>query len=151
MKRIRRLRFAVIFPAVCIGLFALSGCGGQAVSVKGTLVLPPKLTLLETDQVAISFQPADSKEGGGGTGVYTPADKSFIVKSADGKGLPPGKYEVSVRITPYPGSADSEKRAALFSELNTKYASGAGLTYDVTDEATQNIVIDLDKGTITKK
>jgi predicted small lipoprotein YifL len=151
MTQIRRLRFAVIFPAVCLILFALSGCGGRAVSVKGNLVLPPNLTLQESDQVAMSFQPSDSKEGGGGMAVYTPADKSFIVKSADGKGLPPGKYKVSVRIVPYPGSADSEKRAASFADLNAKYASGASLTYDVTDEATQNIVIDLDKGTITKK
>ena len=98
----------MLFPALCLGLFALSGCGGRTVSVKGNLVVPPNVTLQDSDPVSISFQPADSKEGGGGNGVYTHADKSFVVKSADGKGLPPGKYKIAVRITPYPGSPDSE-------------------------------------------
>ncbi|HBI45310.1 MAG TPA: hypothetical protein DDY78_21030 [Planctomycetales bacterium] len=141
----------MILPALCLGLFALSGCGGRTASVKGTLDFPPNLTLMDTDQVSISFQPGDSKQGGGGLGIYTPTDKSFIVQSADGKGLPPGKYKVAVKIVPYPGSPDSEKRMASFSDLNTKYDTGASLSYDVTDEATQNIVINLEKGTITKK
>jgi hypothetical protein len=151
MTRIRRLRSVVLFPALCLGLFALSGCGGRTVSVKGNLVVPPNVSLQETDQVSISFQPADSKEGGGGMAVYTPADKSFVVKSADGKGLPPGKYKIAVRIVPYPGSADSEKRAASFADLNTKYSSGEALTYEVTNDATQDIVIDLASGKVTKK
>ena len=132
-------------------MLALCGCGGRTVSVKGTLVPPADVQLQDSDSVAINLQPVDAKDASGGMAVYNAADKSFVIKSADGQGIAPGKYKVPVRITPYPGSADSEKRAAAFDDLNNKYASGDKLSYEVTGDANQDIVIDLAKGTIAKK
>ena len=148
MHPFSRLLHVRILPTLCLGLLALSGCGSRTVTVKGNLVPPPNVELKEGDTATINFVP-DGAQGGGGVGIYSPADKSFVVRSADGQGMAPGKYKVTVTLTPYPG-AQSEQRAATFTEVNNKYSSGS-LTYEVTNDSNQVIVIDLGKGTVTKK
>jgi hypothetical protein len=149
MHPFSRLLRVIILPTACLGLLTLSGCGSRTVTVKGTLAPPPNVQLQDDDSVSINFVP-DGGEGSGGLAIYTPANKSFVVKSADGKGIAHGKYKVVVNITPYPGQG-SEQRANAFAELNGRFGPQGALTYDVTNDSNQDIVIDLGKGTVAKK
>ena len=117
----------IMLPALGLALLTLSGCGARTVTVKGTLVPPPNVPLKDDDSVVISFVP-DGAEGSGGVASYTPATKSFVVKSADGKDMAPGKYKIKVEINPYPGQPNDQHAAAL-ADLNNKYGSGS-LSYE---------------------
>jgi hypothetical protein len=153
MLRTCRLRPALILPAVGLALLALSGCGPSRATVKGTVVFPNDLQLKNDDDVQISFTPEDNKSEGAtsGYGVYNPADKTFVIKTADQKGLPPGKYRVGVQLTAYPGHEDTDQRQAYLDAFNANHSGGSGkLTYEVRG-GTQDITIDLGSNTITKK
>lgn len=133
-----------------IGLLVLSGCGRKTAVVKGTVVLPANVKLIESDSAKIIFMP-EEKDRPACSGAISTSDNSFVAHNPTNKGLPPGKYKVTVRLQPYPGSKGSEKRQELFARINDKYDELASkLTYEVTEEPTQSITIDLTKGTIAK-
>jgi hypothetical protein len=149
MSHIRRSPLVLIF-ALC--LLGLGGCGGHKGGiVKGTLVLPPNVKPGETDSLTVLFRPEE------GTGESAPApvnvaDMSFSAKGATGKGVAPGKYKLIISLQPYMGSAEAEKRRPLYDAINNKYdEKNTKLSYDVTNEAQQSIVVDLAKGTVTKQ
>ena len=148
MPRTRTLRAGLTLAAASLGLLALTGCGGRA-NVKGALVLPQSVQLRTNDSVQVAFYPAEPNGVGAGLATYALGDKSFVAKAPDGKGLPPGKYKISVQVAPYPGSADSQWRAEQLADLNKAYApASTNLTYDVTDAANQSITVDLTRGTV---
>ena len=153
MPKTCRSRVAVAFTAVSLCLLGVVGCGGGRPTVKGTLTLPPTVQLKDNDSVQVMFIPADpnAKEVGAGIATYDPANKTFVAKAADGKGLVPGKYKVSVSITPYPGSEDSGSTRADDIANALSNAANANLTYEVTSDYSQTIDVDLVNGKITKK
>jgi hypothetical protein len=141
-----------LWPLLAGALLVLTGCGGggKHVPVKGKIVLPPNLSLVETDSISVAFQPEESKVKPAG-GEVNPKDGTFVVYTAGSKtGVVPGKYKVFVEIKPYKGMAETPAREAAFDPLNKAYDPAASkLTYEVTPGA-NNITIDLDKGSINK-
>jgi hypothetical protein len=140
---------AFIIPTFCLLVFA--GCGGsKSIVVKGTVVLPAKTQLVESDDVKISLIP-DDPAGKTAVGKAAGKDLSFELKAADGKGIPPGTYKITVKITPYAGEKDSSERAKQFEGVNKTFdAKSTPLSYEVTKDATQTIAIDLGLGKVTK-
>ncbi len=137
-----------LFVVLC--LLVLPGCGKSGATVKGTLVLPRNVKLMDTDSVRISFTPED-KKGQGYPAKLSVADNSFVAQGPSKKGIPAGKYTVAVQLQPYMGSPHSERRAAYFASLNKNFnAAHSKLTYEVTAESPQTITIDIPKGTVTK-
>jgi hypothetical protein len=149
MSQTRPLRLMLVSLALC--LLVLSGCGKGGVKLKGTLVLPPGLQLNDTDSVTISFVP-EGTQGPVYTGAFSPGDNSFVVNGPTSKGISPGKYKVAMGLRPSPGSSDEKARSNLFNDkVNTKYnATATKLIYEVTEESSQTITIDLAMGTIAK-
>jgi hypothetical protein len=77
------------------------------------------------------------------TGGRVQKDGTFTVEGQDGKGTPPGKYEVRIHAET---SGDAESRFAhLFAGGNTPFVA------DVTDEEGQFFVIDVGTKAITKQ
>jgi hypothetical protein len=142
----RRVSLGLIFA---LGVVGFAGCGPKGGQVKGTLVLPANVKLAENDAVQVSLIPESGKDTPP-PGEFTVADMSFQLKGIGGRGVPAGKYKVSVMVQPY-GGADA-KRKPLFEALNEKYNPGkTPLTYDVTGDSVQTITIDLTKGAVTKQ
>lgn len=133
--------------AACLVAF-VSGCGGGTphIQVKGALLNNNKaLAAKESDQLTLAFfgQSQDGKD------VYAPAtykweDGTFVVVG-EGKGIPPGKYKISLLWTAFEGSEDDDRFRGAFSQENTP------LEYTVTADPNQEIVIDLSKKSVTKK
>jgi len=129
------------------GLFLLPGCGTRTATVSGTVELPKELKLADTDIVQITFVP-DAKGEKSCFAVFNSADKTFVCKDV----TPSGKYKITVNIEPPLGLADSPKRAPEFAAFNKTFApSSTKLVYQATDESSQSIILDLAKGTVSKK
>jgi hypothetical protein len=136
--------------ALGLCLFMLTGCGAGGQPVNGTVIFPPNVTLHSDDSIAIVFQPEDSS-GKAGNGRVSPDDKTFIAKGPNGGGIPPGKYTVSLTITPYTGHPDYKKRAKMIEDFNKQYSiTPTRLAYEVTSDSPQSITIDLGRGLVTK-
>ncbi len=152
MPRIRRPLSALAFASLSFYLLIAAGCGPGRATISGTLVLPNTVQLSDSDSVEIIFHP-DPPEAGAmpASATVKNADKTFTVKTADGKNIPPGKYKVTVRILPYPGGPD-DREVQLDNAVNSYYGAEAAtkLEYEVTGDSTQKITIDLAQGKITK-
>jgi hypothetical protein len=134
-----------VFLVAALGLLVLPGCGKSPVEVKGTLVLPSDLKLADEDKISIAFTP-ETKGDKPGSANLSGSERSFTAK------LVPGKYKVSVQISPYPGSPGSEERNSAVSALNfANSPDKTPLTYEVTGDPGQNIEVDVGKKTVTKK
>lgn len=131
-------------------LSTVAGCGGppeKLVSVRGKVVksgVPfkpkgdPKLPLPPGDAgLTISFTHIDGpRTGQDEPGTFDPTDASFEMIGIEGKGIPPGKYKVVVRIGTG-GQPDP---------LKDKSARGSSkLEVTVPDSGLIDLVIDLDK------
>jgi hypothetical protein len=148
MLRTCRPRLLLVVTALC--LLPLAGCGTKGYTVTGKVVLPANVKMAADDSVTILFAPEDPK-GTSAPAEFTPSDNTFVAKGPEGKGLPPGKYKVSVQITPYPGKPESAQRATQLSGINSAYdLANTKMTYEVTKDSSQSITIDLTKGTVTK-
>ncbi len=145
MVRVWILRVAtllVFFPL----LGTIVGCSSKrAVPISGTLVLPAGVKVVDNDTINVGFV-AQQQGDEGSAASASPTDLTFKAKQTV-----PGKYKVTVSITPYPGEKNSEARAAQFEALNKKYApASTPLNYEVTSDPDQSITIDLGAGTVTK-
>jgi hypothetical protein len=146
MHQTRRLLSVL---ALALGLLALAGCGQHGATVKGTVVLPPQVKLEENDSLIVILVP----EGENSVASPSPVkpDLSFVSMGPTGKGVPPGKYKITVSLTPYMGSPEAEKRKPSLDPINKQYDSAhTKLSYEVTSDPQQSITIDLAKGTVTK-
>jgi len=120
------------------------------VPVSGTVAFPSSVKLAENDTVSVGFVPA-----GGGQGItakFNNADQSFNFEQTAETlgGIPPGKYKIVVKVTPYAGMPGSDKRKSALDPLNKKFdADASPLTYEVAP-GENKVVIDLTKGTVTK-
>jgi hypothetical protein len=129
---------------VCVP--AVAGCGKQRVTVKGTLVLPANIQPAKDDHVSITFEP-EEKGVKAAQAKFTVSDQSFVAQ-----GVYPGRNRISVKIDPYPGNPGSTERAAHFARLNRAFEPGSTkLTHEVSRDSVQAIMIDLSRGTVTKK
>lgn len=139
-------RFLMI---VTLGFFLL-GCGSsKGVSVTGKLVFPKDVKLEKDDQVAITFLSQDPTHPGG-TGIVNVEELTFVAQGTGGAGLAPGKYTVTVQITPYAGGPGSAKRAQQLNDgFNQAYnAKNSKLSYEVPAGGEQHITLDLVKGAV---
>ena len=150
MLRMYRPLSALASAAVVLLLLSSAGCGPSRATITGTLVLPPNVQLNDSDSVAILFHP---EEAGAmlATAAVKNADRTFTVKTNDGYNVPPGKYKVTVKITPY-DSGDTARKDMFQNAINNIYGneSAGKLPYEVTSDSKQTITIDLAQGKITK-
>jgi len=141
-----------------VALLASAGCGpGKGTPVSGKVVLPGKMTFEKDDSVEIVFIPEDAKKRGAtvfATASGKSSDVSFTnLNTAETTGVLPGKYKVTVKVTPYAGAPGSNERKRAFDDaINKQYdAIVSKLTYEVAaGSEPQTITIDLGKGTVTK-
>jgi hypothetical protein len=127
------------FAFVLLCALVLSGCGGDGkLQPKGRIVKGgAPFTVPAEEYVRITFHPipGDGKRANNTyVAVYHNSDATFEVVGADGRGLPPGKYRVSVeherkRKDLFKGAYDAEKSPFLF---------------DI-DSSSTELVIDLDR------
>lgn len=127
---------------------SINGCSGESsVTVNGKINLPKKIVLKETDSVQVTLAPEAKATGG----AATDADVKTLSFKLDNS-LAPGRYKVAVRIEPYSGEPGNEGRARQFEFLiNSKYGlQNTPLSIEIDSEPEQSIVIDLEKGNVTK-
>jgi len=155
MSSVRTLPRRILAGFLALGFLAVLGCGGgggKAVNLKGKVVMPANMKLLDTDEVQITFTP----EGSAGKAATATAKAPSLTFEPTGatmkKGMAPGKYKVGVSVTPYMGAPESQGRAQFFEDtINKAYSPGStNMTYEVTSDLDQSITIDLTKGTVTK-
>ncbi len=151
MLRIRGSLPSLLSALAAVCLLAVPGCEGPRETIKGTVVFPPGAEPAQGDAVSIGFVP-DVKGAPAGSGTFSAADRSFVVKDADGhNGLPPGKYKIIVQAAPYSSGPDADQRRAVWNDMNKRYnTDNSKLNYEVTTAPTQTITIDLVNGTVTK-
>jgi hypothetical protein len=140
------------------GLFIaplLSGCGGGSDgSVVKVSVTSSKVKLEDTDAVEVIFIPQGTPPAGAPTNATVNGsikDQPIPAGRGEIPGVLPGKYNLTVRITPYAGQAAPERVNAI-NELNKALEAGNSTrTYEVVAGQEQTITIDLDSNTVTKK
>ena len=136
--------FAVALVCLC----GPAGCSSakKGAVVTGKVVLPPGVHLAKEDVGNLRLVPDDKNAKV--PGAVLKSDLTFEFKD-----VPPGKYKVGVHLSAYSGTKDSEKREATYKKVNERYnaESSSKLTYDVTADSPQSILIDLSKGTVTKQ
>src|SRR5262245_4510848 len=135
------------FALVVVALFA-AGCGGaKAVKVEGKLVKSGQpYTLTEGGSLNLSFH----SKGMTGEGMVYPArvnatDGSFVLDGPEGRGIPPGRYKITLNRTTE--SSDPASLVKLY-QSNKQFTFINGKECEVTDES-DKVTIDIGKGTIT--
>jgi hypothetical protein len=95
-----RVRWHLVAGAL-VGLFLL-GCTDSQIKTRGKVVKGGQPYLTEKGQgFRIVFQPLEAPDGkhfDSYAAAYDPSDGTFEVQGKDGKGLPPGKYRVSIQL-----------------------------------------------------
>ncbi len=138
-----------------LALFVFSaGCGGpgKGTPLSGKVVLPKDLKLQKEDSVSITFVPDGGDTTRAATAKLNAEDMTFTANTSETTGVLPGKYKITVSITPYPGTSGSETRVRQFNDGINKQFNDAQtkLSYEVTAGGPNTITIDLAKGTVTK-
>jgi len=149
MTTITRIRKRTPVLTIALISFAFAGCADNAAEgpvVKGTLVLPDGIVLSPQASVTLSFVPEDPTNPRG-FGSVSLDDKSFTVRGTAGKGIRPGKYLIFLQIA-FSGGYSNETVEAVNKRFNNLPAV---LSYEVTAEPDQIILIDAVKGTVTPK
>jgi hypothetical protein len=98
MRNASRLAFATAGLLFCL---TVSGCGGPS-TVRGKLTNGgAPVTVSDKGVIVMTFAPEGMT--GPGFGADVKPDGSFEVKGPENKGVPPGKYRISVmQYDPYP-------------------------------------------------
>jgi hypothetical protein len=130
----------MIHSAVILALVSLLpiGCGNNGfINAKGHVMKAGRPFLLPDGQVLRIFFAPTNTEGtryDSYAGSYDPEDGSFEVVGKDGRGLPPGTYNVGIQVM-------EKKEDLLGGKL---LGPKSGITLDVT-AGSKDLVIDLDK------
>jgi len=143
---------------VGVVLLVSAGCGpGKGTPVSGKVVPPAGVKLADEDQIEINFVPDDPKVKRGAGGTAKPPGLTFTVAMSEGPGMLPGKYKVTVRITPYAGSPGFQERKQRLDDLLNKKFGEVGttpLSFEVPaskDPVTVTIDLrDVNKASVTK-
>jgi hypothetical protein len=100
IERVNPMRLQrVLLPGVLVGLCVL-GCGSHGpFNAKGRVLKGGKpFELGENEGLRIFFVPLDPPAGGYDSfAAEFHKDGTFVVKGKDGRGLPPGKYRVTLQ------------------------------------------------------
>ena len=150
-SKMPRLQFC-FFACGLIVASVLSGCGGPpAGSTVKVSVASTKVKLDDTDSLEIVFNPMDKGTPATGSGSVKdlPLPVSRVGEGA--AGVLPGKYSVTVRITPYAGMAPPDRVAAITAFNANLDSTAANRMVEVTADKEQSFTIDLDSDTVTKK
>jgi hypothetical protein len=135
----------------CAAAISHAGCGGSTgATVKGKVVLPAGVELLEDDSLYLGL--SSTETGGTSTGgKIDPKALTFAIDGPGGKGLPAGKYKVTVTFTPYAGRPESAKRKETIDKLLAPFSGDKSqLTIDLPASGQQEITVDLEKKTVSK-
>jgi hypothetical protein len=137
--------------ALLLGVIALTGCGdGVSRSAVKVTVTTSKAKLDDTDSITVVFV----AEGSGGENALAngnPNKQPLTAKpqAGEGTGVKPGKYKLTVQLTPYAGMGTPEHHQQL-QQISSQYdPTNSKLTYEVVAGKEQTITIDLDAGTVT--
>jgi hypothetical protein len=133
--------------ALVLVLGFVVGCGGKpSVQVRGTLQKDGKsYQFAKDEQVQITI----SGVGPDGIPFSVPArvkdDGSFVLTGPVNRGLAPGTCKITVSAEIYGPKNDGDRFGGAFSEEKSP------LSYVVTADSVQEIVVDVGKKTVTKK
>jgi hypothetical protein len=119
-----------------IGLFAL-GCGGKRFNTKGRIILggEPFLTK-DNESMRLYFSPIDESGTANESyaAEYNGEEGTFTVVGKDRKGLPPGKYRISIQLMAGGEDLFQNRLAGLKSPF----------TCEIADASTE-VTVDLDE------
>ncbi len=141
--------FPCLLASALICLAGVVGCGSSSnkgVTVTGKVILPSGVHLAENDVGTVHFVAKNKNAKAAGTGLKK--DLTFEFNN-----VPPGMYKVGVKLDAYPGTKDTEKRNEIYERVNARFNADTNspLTYEVTANSPQAIVIDLQKSTVSKQ
>jgi len=97
-------RSVLLFVPCLVLCLAASGCGGGGSKVTGKVVNNGQpFSLSDKGLIQLLFIPEGHDQGQQFPASTNKPDGSFEVAGPEGKGLPPGKYRISVQVfDPYP-------------------------------------------------
>jgi hypothetical protein len=133
-------------------LIALAGCGGgqpvgpdlQGAKITGTVVEGGKpLKFLKDEKIRVSFIGLADSDGKVTGGAEVKEDGQFEITGPSGKGLPAGKYKVTLQSEIYGGGGDR-----FFEKLD---ATGSQMIVDIGSSGTDNFEIDIRTRKTVKK
>jgi len=136
------------FVLVC-GAFLCAGCGTKGVKVEGKIVKDGQAyTVPQGESLSLSF---NGKGPNGEDRTYpatvTGSDGTFVANGVEGKGVPPGKYQVQLNRTV---TGSDPASLAKMATINREFTHINGKEVEFTTEPVQKITIDIAKGTISK-
>ena len=139
-------RFFVLLVSVACLSMCIPGCGGEkGAKVTGVIVANGQpIQVPEKEIVLMGFVPVQKDENSvkANPGAEFKRDDASFLFVGPGLGLvPPGEYKVVLTIRPRGGP---DRFAGKFSPEKTP------LTYTVTNDPKQHIVIDVEKKTVTR-
>jgi hypothetical protein len=138
------------FFSCCVLLstsLVMLGCGGpKPVNLEVKVVFPSSIKVEEKDSIQVRFIGEGDLQGKGGAGLASPSSLSFTSKE-----LLPGKYKVSVQLSPYAGIPGSDKRSRALEPFNESFGEKkTPLSVDIGPEPEQKITVDLAKKSVSK-
>jgi hypothetical protein len=138
------LTFLLLFAAISV-----VGCGGRGPEVNGKVVLPKDANLQPDDEFQVTLTSADRSEAGK---IERP-DLTFVIKGADGHGVPPGKYKVEIICRPYRGQdTNTRKHKEQLDKVFGPFSGKKNVLpeVDIPSGSTVSLTIDLDKRTVSR-
>ena len=146
-----RLTACCAIAASMFGVIVLTGCGdGVSRSAVKVTVTSSKVKLEDTDSISVGFV-ADGAGGENALASGNPHKQPLTARpqASEGTGVKPGKYKVTVQVTPYPGLSQAEHQQEL-QQISSQYdPTNSKLMYEVVGGKEQSVTIDLDAGTVT--
>jgi hypothetical protein len=132
--------------AALLGLFILIGCGESGARVTGSLQEGGKpVVLKENEEISISFVSVDPEAKVNlATADYHADRGAFTVRGPERDSIPAGEYKIVIALTPYQENTP-DRFGGAFAEEKTP------LRYTVTNDSTQEIVIDVQEKSVKKK
>jgi hypothetical protein len=129
----------LLFPLLLLCLL-LTGCRQGFVNTKGRIIRNGEaFHLAERQGLRLFFEPLEFKDGVHRYDSYAAEfhgnDGTFVVKGKDRKGLPPGKYRITMQLM--------QNKGDLFSGKLTGPASP--FQCEITGSGSQEIVVNLDE------
>lgn len=122
---------------VCVCLLLLCGCGGPGLyPVSGTVTLDGK----SIEGLMVGFSPAGEGISGAGR---TDATGKYVITSAQGRGLPPGEYNISIQEITAAENSATEIKAVESSSNSAAYeqqAMGSASEYKAAERKSKKVI-----------
>lgn len=121
-----------VYPMLLCGLaLVAAGCGGRGITVEGKVVNGSNpYTMADGEGISINLAKED---GGGSAGATVQKDGTFKIAGADGAGLAPGKYKVTLThyLPSKGGNAPAAPKPKNASDTWDVSASNTNFTLDM--------------------